>query len=190
MATKGVGQNDLWQRAAAFAAFKHRNQIRKDGRTPYISHPFRVALTARHEFGCEDPAVLAAALLHDTIEDTTTDYDDLASQFGATVADLVAALTKNASLPKDKREAQYDAQLAAADWRARLLKLADTYDNLIDAMALGGDTDLIADSRDKGRRAIALAGADIAQPAMARGIAKVTALIASSSDREGNRARD
>ena len=190
MATKGVGQNDLWQRAAAFAAFKHRNQIRKDGRTPYISHPFRVAMTVRHEFGCEDAAVLTAALLHDTIEDTTTDYDDVERQFGETVADLVAALTKNTSLPEAKREAQYDAQLAAADWRARLIKLADTYDNLIDAIALGGDSDLISDSRDKGRRAIALAGVDSAQSATARGIAKVTALIASSSDREGHRAKD
>lgn len=68
------------QEAASFAARAHRHQVRKDGRTPYTAHPFRVCLVVRHVFGHDDPRMLQAALLHDTIEDTTTDYDDLAER--------------------------------------------------------------------------------------------------------------
>ncbi|MEK6701367.1 MAG: HD domain-containing protein [Planctomycetota bacterium] len=190
MATKAHDGAVLWQRAAAFAAFKHRHQVRKDGRTPYISHPFRVAMTLRHEFGCDDPAVLTAAMLHDVIEDTTTDYDDLLERFGATVADLVCAVTKNAALPKAQREPQYDAQIAAADWRARIIKLADTYDNLVDAMDLPGEHDMVVDSCEKARRAIGLASVDLDQPALVRGIAKLKALITASSNRQASQERD
>lgn len=122
----------MWQAAAAYAAWCHRHQLRKDGETPYVSHVFRVAMTIRDVFGCDDEAVLCAALLHDTIEDTGADYDDVASRFGSTVADAVAAMTKDMRLPEPVRERAYDAQLAAADWRARLIKLADCFDNVSD----------------------------------------------------------
>ena len=56
--------------AVSFAARAHRHQLRKDGETPYVAHPFRVCLIVRHIFGIDDPAFLSAALLHDTIEDT------------------------------------------------------------------------------------------------------------------------
>jgi (p)ppGpp synthase/HD superfamily hydrolase len=52
-----------------------------------------VALTVRQVFGVDDEVALAAALLHDTIEDATTDYDDLIEAFGREVAEAVAALT-------------------------------------------------------------------------------------------------
>ena len=52
---------DLWRDAAGFAAEKHAGQFRKDSRTPYIAHPFRVAMTVRHVFGVDDPIALAAA---------------------------------------------------------------------------------------------------------------------------------
>lgn len=170
---------ELWQRAASFASFKHRHQIRKDGRTPYAAHVFRVCLTATTVFGCTDEVALAAALLHDTIEDTTTDYDDLAEKFGDDVASLVASLTKNMALPEAKREAAYDAQLAAADWRARLLKLADVYDNLADGHATGLDDDFMGEAAEKARRAIELAQNDAAtHPETARAIAAVRQALA------------
>ncbi len=106
------------------------------------------------------PTVLAAALLHDTIEDTTTDYDDLAERFGTDVADCVAALTKNATLPEQEREAEYDERLAKAGWRAKLIKLADTYDNLMDARASGHDRARLDKHLEKCRRALHLARAD------------------------------
>lgn len=146
----------LWQSAASFAARAHSGQRRKDGRTPYVAHVFRVAMTVRDLFACDDPVAIAAALLHDTIEDTTVDYDDLASEFGEDVAQCVAALTKNAAMPEPQREAAYDAKLAAADWRARLVKLADAYDNLSDL----ADPSSRAKVVDRCHRAVALARDD------------------------------
>jgi (p)ppGpp synthase/HD superfamily hydrolase len=122
----------LWQRAASFAARAHLNQTRKDGSTPYFSHPARVALTVAYIFKCDDDTVLAAALLHDTIEDTQTDYDDIEGSFGRPVAECVAALTKNMILPESRRERDYYERLRKADWRARLVKLGDAYDNYCD----------------------------------------------------------
>lgn len=122
--------------AAAFAARAHRHQTRKDGATPYASHVFRVCLVARHVFGLDCPKVLAAALLHDTIEDTATDADDLIERFGPDVARWVGALTKDMRLPHDAREAAYADALRAAEWQVKALKLADLYDNLSDSKHL------------------------------------------------------
>lgn len=152
-----------WQAAASFAAWKHRHQMRKDQRTPYIAHPFRVAMTVLTVFDCRDDLAICAALLHDTIEDTLTDYDELADRFGEPVADIVASLTKNMALPDHKREADYDARLMQADWRAKLIKLADVHDNwwdLPDRTEAG-----LADIRDKIRRSLVIADADAAAPA-------------------------
>ena len=122
--------------AVSFAARAHKHQLRKDKETPYIAHPVRVCLVIRHVFGIDDPSVLAAAGLHDTIEDTTTDYDDLAERFGTDVADTVAAMTKDMRLPEPEREPAYLKQLLAGGWQVAVCKLADGYDNLSDFAAL------------------------------------------------------
>ena len=122
--------------AASFAARAHRHQVRKDGQTPYIAHPFRVCLVVQHVFGIDDPDALAVALLHDTIEDTTTDYDDLAERFGGRVAAAVAVLSKDMRLPEDEREAAYVARLARAEPMVKVAKLGDMYDNLSDSRHL------------------------------------------------------
>ena len=124
--------DDIVFEAVAFAAHAHRHQIRKDNKTPYVSHVMRVCLVVRHVFGFDDPEMLAAALLHDTIEDTTTDCDDIIEAFGPRVATWVAALTKDMRLPHDPREAAYAAAIDAADWQVKAIKLADLYDNLND----------------------------------------------------------
>jgi guanosine-3',5'-bis(diphosphate) 3'-pyrophosphohydrolase len=125
----------LWQRAASLAARFHHGQLRKDGATPYIAHPFRVAMIVRHAFNIDDEIALAAALLHDVIEDTTADYDDVLDECGKQVADAVAALTKDMRLAWKSREASYDETLTNASWQAKLVKLADVYDNVCDAMS-------------------------------------------------------
>lgn len=127
---------DLLLEAASFAARAHRHQLRKDKETPYAAHTFRVCLIARQVFGIDDPKVLAAALLHDTIEDTTTDYDDLAERFGDDVARWAAGLTKDMRLPDDEREKAYREHLAHAEWPVLACKLADIYDNLTDSKHL------------------------------------------------------
>src|SRR5215467_4740242 len=119
--------------AIAFAARAHRPQVRKDGHTPYVSHVFRVCLVVRHVFGVDDPRVLTAAVLHDTIEDTTTDYDDLREQFGDDVASWVAALSKDKRRQEDEREGEYMAELARSPWQVQVCKLADIFDNLLDS---------------------------------------------------------
>jgi guanosine-3',5'-bis(diphosphate) 3'-pyrophosphohydrolase len=100
--------------AVAFASRAHRHQLRKDGQTPYASHVFRVCLILRHVFGIADEHILTAAVLHDTVEDTTTDYDDLNDRFGAEVAGWVGTLSKDKRLPEEEREAAYMAGLARA----------------------------------------------------------------------------
>lgn len=175
-----IAGNALWQAACAFAAQAHAGQVRKDNATPYFSHAARVAMTLRHVFGCADPVALAAAMLHDTIEDTTTDYDDIADRFGSPAADIVAALTKNMILPEHEREPEYDARLARADWRARLIKLADAYDNLSDMHTRAGDDPAGARLRHIARceRAIDLARPDAdTHPETALAIERLTALM-------------
>lgn len=136
MSNSPISSTDLPFEAAAFAARAHRHQLRKDGHTPYVSHVFRVCLTVRHVFGFDDPRMLAAALLHDTIEDTATDCDDIIEQFGPEVAEWVSALTKDMRLAHDEREAAYAKALSEAPWQVKVLKLADIYDNLGDSQHL------------------------------------------------------
>lgn len=125
--------------AAAFAARAHAGQTRKDGATPYISHPFRVCMIVRDLFGFDDIRMLMTALLHDVMEDTTTDFDDVAEAFGPEVAQWAAALSKDKRLPDDQREAAYVATLRAAPWQVQACKLADVLDNLNDRAKLQAD---------------------------------------------------
>lgn len=121
--------------ALEFATRKHRGQFRKDGVTPYIEHPKGVMAIVRDVFGVKDHDVLAAALLHDTIEDTTTDFDDLAERFGRRVAGWVAVLTKDKRLPETRREREYFDGLKRGPLQAKLCKIADSLHNLRDADA-------------------------------------------------------
>jgi len=118
-----------WQLAASYAARAHEHQYRKDKKTPYIAHPMRVAMVVMHVFKCDDEIAICTAILHDTIEDTPTDFDAIEKRFGIEIADCVATLTKNMLLREPKREADYDKRLAKGSWQARLVKLADVYDN-------------------------------------------------------------
>lgn len=127
---------DLLLRAVSFAAERHDGQMRKDDKTPYFSHPVRVMTIAAQLLGVTDPEVLAAAVLHDTVEDTDTDRDDLAERFGERVAGIVIHLTKDKRLPEADREDRYFASLATAPVEVKLCKASDTIDNLIDSRGL------------------------------------------------------
>jgi guanosine-3',5'-bis(diphosphate) 3'-pyrophosphohydrolase len=118
-------------RAAAFAADRHRDQRRKGvDESPYINHPFAVASVLCDEGGVTDVEILAAALLHDTIEDTATTREELRRAFGARVAGIVAEVTDDKSLSKaERKRLQLDgASLVSKD--AQQLKIADKLCNL------------------------------------------------------------
>src|SRR5206468_6354226 len=117
----------------AFAARARQGQRRKAGASPFVRHVRRVCLLLRHVFGIDDRQALMADALHDTVEDTTTDCDELKEEFGAEVAGWVAALSKDKRLPDEEREKAYEAQLAKASWQVKVCKLADTFDNLMDS---------------------------------------------------------
>ena len=123
--------------AIAFAARRHDGQIRKDGQTPYVSHAYRVAVILDQVFGVNDPEVLAAAVLHDTIEDTTTDFDDIEELFGVKIASWVSTLSKDKRLPNEQREEEYYKALGCAPDQVKLIKLADIFDNTFDSVNAG-----------------------------------------------------
>src|SRR6187455_32865 len=94
--------------AAAFAAEKHRKQRRKDIETPFINHPIQLAYILV-QADIEDPVVLAAALLHDTIEDTQTTHDEIEIVFGHEVANIVVECSDDKQLSKlERKQAQVE----------------------------------------------------------------------------------
>jgi (p)ppGpp synthase/HD superfamily hydrolase len=110
--------------ALVFAAQAHKNQRRKGTDVPYIVHPVGVMLTLQAA-GETDPELLAAALLHDTLEDAGATLDDLRERFGARVAALVEGAsepfardelweTRKRHTVEHLRTAPRDVQLVAA----------------------------------------------------------------------------
>jgi GTP diphosphokinase / guanosine-3',5'-bis(diphosphate) 3'-diphosphatase len=124
---------DLILKAMEFTAHKHKDQRRKDARaSPYVNHPIALARILRVEGGVDDPAVIAAALLHDTVEDTDTSYQELRGKFGARVADIVAEVTDTKWLQKGSRKRLQISKASRSTEGAKLVKLADKIANLRD----------------------------------------------------------
>ena len=120
-------------KALEFAAHKHRDQRRKDAlASPYINHPIALANVLSREGGVTDPVVLAAALLHDTVEDTETTPAELREAFGEKIAGIVAEVTDDKSLPKAERKRLQIEHAAAISREAKLVKLADKICNVRD----------------------------------------------------------
>ena len=115
-----------------FASIKHKDQRRKDEeQTPYINHPVGVAQILI-DAGITDLNVLQAAILHDTVEDTDTTYEELVQTFNKRVADLVMEVTDDKTLPKQRRK---DLQVEKAPFKskeAKMVKMADKLYNLRD----------------------------------------------------------
>jgi guanosine-3',5'-bis(diphosphate) 3'-pyrophosphohydrolase len=123
----------LLLRALSFAAHKHRDQRRKDAEaSPYINHPIALAEVLAAEGGVGDIEVLAAALLHDTIEDTATTFEELVEHFGGRIAAMVGEVTDDQKLPKAERKRLQIVHAAGLSAGAKLVKLADKICNLRD----------------------------------------------------------
>jgi guanosine-3',5'-bis(diphosphate) 3'-pyrophosphohydrolase len=123
-------------KAVAFAAEKHRLQRRKDAEaSPYINHPIALANVLANEGGIDDPAVLCAAVLHDTLEDTETSAAELEALFGRRVSSIVLEVTDDKSLEKHVRKQRQIEHAPHGSPEARLVKLADKICNLRDILA-------------------------------------------------------
>jgi guanosine-3',5'-bis(diphosphate) 3'-pyrophosphohydrolase len=131
-----VDRTRLLVDAVAFAAYKHRRQRRKDAEaSPYINHPIALARVLSVEGGVSDTNLLAAAVLHDTLEDTETTFEELKERFGAAVAAVVLEVTDDKSLPKKERKRLQIQHASRISRRAKLVKLADKICNVRDVAA-------------------------------------------------------
>lgn len=123
----------LITQAYELAAGAHTGQTRRTGE-PYIHHPLSVAQIVA-DFGLDDVTV-AAALLHDAVEDTGVDLDDLTARFGPDVAGIVDGVTKLDRVQFDSKQAQQAASMRkmlvamAKDLRVLMIKLADRLHNM------------------------------------------------------------
>jgi (p)ppGpp synthase/HD superfamily hydrolase len=125
----------LVERALRVAAAAHRDQTRKASTLPYLTHPASVALLLARA-GIDDDCVLAAALLHDVVEDTAYDLAQLRAEFPASVIEYVAAASErkldDAGRKRSWRERKTEhlATIVTACWQARAIILADKLHNL------------------------------------------------------------
>lgn len=119
--------------AVMFAAERHKNQRRNDvDASPYINHPIALAHLLASTGGVDDLAVLQAAMLHDTIEDTDTTADELRERFGEQVTNFVLEVTDDKSLRKQRRKELQVEHAPHMSEGAALIKLADKTCNLRD----------------------------------------------------------
>ena len=121
----------LIARAWNFAAERHAKQKRKgDAQEPYVNHLAEVAELVATATDGRDANLVAAAVLHDTVEDTATLSGELASIFNADIAELVSEVTDDKRLDKAERKRLQVEHAATKSPRAKILKLADKTSNL------------------------------------------------------------
>ncbi len=125
--------------ALRFAAVHHQGQRWPGSELPYVIHVCMVAMeviAALDAEDVEDPDLaVTCALLHDTIEDTAATYEQIADRFGDSVAEGVAALSKDAQLPKADQMPDSLRRLQASRREVQLVKLADRITNLAEPPA-------------------------------------------------------
>ena len=133
MRSKAHAEITLLMEALAFSAYKHRNQRRKDvDASPYINHPIALARVLAVEGGVSDHRTLVAAILHDTLEDTETSFEELKEKFGRIIAETVREVSDDKMLPKADRKRLQVEHAKHLSRRARLVKLADKTCNVRD----------------------------------------------------------
>ena len=133
---------DLIEKAIIFAAKAHKNQNRKGTDIPYITHPFVVGILLQKAKCSEE--VIAAGILHDTLEDTKTTFKDLTDAFGARVASLVQAASEHdKSLPWEVRKQHTIEMLKDASLEEMQVIVADKLHNL---KSIRADLNLNGDS--------------------------------------------
>jgi guanosine-3',5'-bis(diphosphate) 3'-pyrophosphohydrolase len=127
-------------KALEFAAARHRTQLRKGlDRTPYINHPIQVASLLANEGGESDQALLAAAILHDVIEDTVNSVEErdvliaeIRDLFGERVLSITLEVTDDKTLEKKERKRLQVENAPHKSISAKKLKIADKIMNIRD----------------------------------------------------------
>jgi len=118
-------------KAARFASVKHVSQKRKGAAgEPYFNHLIEVAELVSRAISEPDANVIAAAFLHDTVEDTKTSMEELIEAFGPDIAGLVKEVTDDKSLPKAERKELQVEHAPTISARAQTIKIADKISNL------------------------------------------------------------
>lgn len=130
-----MADTELLLRALRFAARSHRDQRRKGAdASPYINHPIEVAHILVAVGGVEDSEILAAAILHDTLEDTEAGAEELESLFGRRVRSIVEEVTDDQSLGSRERKRRQVQKAPRLSRGASLVKLADKIANVTDVL--------------------------------------------------------
>lgn len=127
-------------KALEFAAVRHKHQFRKgEDKPPYINHPIQVANLLANEAGERDPVLLAAAILHDVIEDTVDNNEEknmligeIRNLFGDEVLNVTMEVTDDKNLRKPERKRLQVEEASHKSDRAKKLKLADKILNVRD----------------------------------------------------------
>ena len=118
-------------RALEFAARRHAAQRRKGAAAePYVNHLAEVARLLAEACDGRDAELVAAGLLHDTLEDTATRAEELEREFGLVVLGLVREVTDDKSLPRLERKRLQVQTAGGKSPRARMIKIADKTSNL------------------------------------------------------------
>jgi (p)ppGpp synthase/HD superfamily hydrolase len=126
--SQGLG---LVLEALHFAAERHAWQRRKGAKgEPYLNHLVEVTCRLGRATGAHDPVLLAAAVLHDVVEDTGTTLEEVERLFGPEITGIVAEVTDEPGLAGDARKQRQVERVAHASRGARLIKLADKTSNL------------------------------------------------------------
>jgi (p)ppGpp synthase/HD superfamily hydrolase len=130
-----VGDSELLRKAYSVARQAHHGQRRRGSREPYVTHPLAVATRLREEgFGDE---VVAAAILHDAVEDSEVSLEQIVQTFGREVTELVAALTEDTSIENwDERKRALREHVVDAGPEALAIYAADKLTNVGDTRVL------------------------------------------------------
>ena len=124
-------------KALQFAAEKHKGQLRKGNlKTPYINHPIKVAFVLQTIGGVTDENVLAAALLHDVIEDTDATHKDLANLFNTKIADIVIEISDEKGLDREVRKRLQIQDAVNLSYEAKIIRIADKLYNIQDVCGI------------------------------------------------------
>jgi (p)ppGpp synthase/HD superfamily hydrolase len=135
-----------YNKALEYAAWLHKNQVRKGTDIPYISHPVAVSMTAIQYGANEDEAI--AALLHDAIEDQAREgltRQEIVASFGPVVLEIVEGCTDTWESPKPPWRDRKERYIASIAHKSDSIRLVSACDKLHNAQALFRDFQVLGD---------------------------------------------